>query len=268
MSKGAFAYKDKVPPGFESTPSVSTGDEGTISKESSFLSATSEVPPTPTLVATGSLEAEPSVSGFSSPSEESESRAKKLDSFTSGSPTVSSSTSSVATQTPPSKQGDKVKNLSPKRGEKVRKALFTEQIRKSLNAGAKLINSGDDAIMKSFSRRQSRGLSRRHASPSTSDSSSPHSLSDSKGKCPLHESSAAFGAAMRKNPGQTPRLPCTCSPEERRVALMCVSCQSVPCMCDAHRRSTSSPAPTMVTRQGGRPLGHFDKETHAFSKNE
>ena len=181
----------------------------------------------------------------------------------------------VATQTPTRRE--KGKTPSPKRGDKVKKVLFTQHIRNAISAG-------DAALVKSsaniFAKRKSRGLDRIRLSPSTSDSSSPQSQPDSKGRCPVHMSSSAFGAAVRKNPGRPPKLTCTCSPEERRLAQMCVQCREMPpdCRCQrsdkpgyfpaSSRRSTSTPAPTMVTRQGGVPAGHFDKETHAFLKIE
>ena len=252
------------------------GDEGAVSKDSSFLSATSEVLPMPESHSEGTSA---DASGLTTPSEESHERSIQLSNFTSGSNAASgsdaaSSQASVdaSTQTPTKPTG-KVKTPSPKRGDRVKKSLFTELVKNAIVAG-------DKAMMKSSADifgRQSRALARRRPSPSTSESSTPQSQADSKGKCPIHYSSSAYGAAVREKPGKLPNLICTCSPEERRLDSLCVVCESVVCQChpdrhevlpDSSRRSASTPARTMATRQGGNPLGHFDKETHAFVKNK
>ena len=251
------------------TPPV--GDESAVSKESSFLSAASGVPPTPESRSEGtSAEA----SGLTTPSEESHDRSMRLSNFTSGSNAASSqSSANVSTQTPTTEKG-KVKTPSPKRGDKVRKALFSNLVKNAVVAS-------DAAIMKSSAGmfgRKSRALARSRPSPSTSESSTSQSQPDSKGKCPIHYSSSAYGAAMREKPGKLPNLSCTCSPEERRLDTLCVVCESTVCRChppDRHdvlpvssRRSASTPARSMETRQGGNPTGHFDKESHVFVKNK
>ena len=247
------------------------GDESAVSKESSFLSAASEVLPMPESRSEGTSA---DASGLTTPSEESHERSMQLSNFTSGSNAASSQSSvNVSTQTPTKEKG-KVKTPSPKRGDKVRKALFSNLVKNAIVAS-------DAAIMKSSAGmfgRQSRALARSRQSPSTSENSTPQSQADSKGQCPIHYSSSAYGAAMRDNPGKLPNLVCTCSPEERRLDTLCVVCQSTACRCHrperhevlpvSSRRSASTPARSMETRQGGNPLGHFDKESHVFVKNK